>query len=124
MSTPAMQLTHTATLVAPEPRLNTGKILKYPKGLSVFYEGMRPMGVFLIKKGRIKTSKSSPSGKETMLGITNAGCLLGYNELLNRDYYSHNAVVIEDSEIVFISRSELYDLLKEDPSFLERIQKI
>lgn len=104
--------------------LDQGKSFLYKKGQTIFYEGLRPMGVFYIVSGRVKTSRTSPSGKETMIGITNSGCLLGYNELLNKDFYSYNAVVIEDAEIIFISRNGLFKIMNETPSFLERVQKV
>jgi CRP/FNR family transcriptional regulator len=96
----------------------------YSKGQIIYFEGLRPVGVFLLVSGKIKTYKTSSGGRESMLGITNKGSLLGYNDLLKKEFYSANTIAIEDSEVIFFPKNTFYSLLTSNPDLFKNIQKL
>jgi len=85
---------------------------KYPLKDFLYMEGDAAHHLYFIKKGLIKTYKSTEAGKELVTGISKAGDFLGWLSLLNPGgTYLDTATVIDPSEIYSIPKSDFIHLL-------------
>jgi CRP/FNR family cyclic AMP-dependent transcriptional regulator len=80
---------------------------------TLFVEGQRPRGVFIICTGRAKLSTSSSSGKTIITRISEAGDALGLNAVVSGRAYSVTAEMMETGQTKFISRDPFLGLMKE-----------
>lgn len=74
----------------------------------LFYEGQVPISGYLIISGNIQISKKRKSKK-----ILNKGTLIGINELLNKNPIGISAEVFPNSEICFLDRSTIIEVLEQ-----------
>lgn len=78
----------------------------------LYMEGDAAHHLYFIKKGLIKTYKSTEAGKELVTGISKSGDFLGWLSLLNPGgTYLDTATVIEPSELYSIPKSDFIHLL-------------
>jgi len=77
----------------------------------IFLEGHHANELYFIKKGRVKTYKTSPDGKELLTGIYCTGKFAGYLPLLENSNYNETAVAIEDCELYAIPKEEFVSLV-------------
>lgn len=96
----------------------------YKKGQALFHEGTRPMGVFFVKSGRVKTVKSRVGGKDQLIGIANSNSFLGYKELLNNEQYPCSAYAFEKAEIYFIPKDKFIDIISREPQLFNKVFKV
>ena len=85
----------------------------YPKGASLFVEGQAPHGVFIVREGRVKLSKSSADGKTLKLRIADAGEALGVVATMSGKPYYATADVLEPTRADFIGRVDFLSFLRE-----------
>ena len=89
---------------------------KHPSKELLYMEGDAAHHLYFIKKGLIKTYKSTEAGKELVTGISKEGDFLGWLSLLNPGgTYLDTATVIEPSEIYSIPKSDFIHLLEKSP---------
>ncbi|WMJ72936.1 cyclic nucleotide-binding domain-containing protein [Cytophagaceae bacterium ABcell3] len=103
---------------------NSKASVTYRKGQEVFHEGTRPMGVYFIKRGKVKTTSAGPFGEEKIVGILNAFSFVGYQELMEGETYQCTATVIEQAEIYYISREKFLELVENESELLNRIMNV
>jgi CRP/FNR family cyclic AMP-dependent transcriptional regulator len=82
----------------------------YKKTQVIYMEGNYPNKLFFIKKGKVKTFKSTDLGKELTLDLLNEGDFLGYSALIENGPYKESAEAFEDCELSIISKED-FDLL-------------
>lgn len=92
--------------------LEYGSSMNFIQGQILYYEGLRPLGIFLIRKGKVKILKEFPLGKDKTVSILKSNQLLGVRDYLNGNFYTNTAVAIEDSEIFFIEAAKIQRLLE------------
>jgi CRP/FNR family transcriptional regulator, cyclic AMP receptor protein len=80
---------------------------------TLFLEGQRPRGVFIICTGRAKLSTSSSSGKTIITRISEAGDALGLNAVVSGRAYSVTAEMMETGQAKFISREAFLQLMND-----------
>jgi len=86
-------------------------IEKYKKKELIYSEGNRPVSLFYIEKGKVKTFKRNEDGKDLVVDLYNAGDFLGYVALLEGGLYKETAEALDDSEIAVIPREEFEKLM-------------
>lgn len=84
----------------------------YPKGATLFVEGQKPRGVFILCNGRVKLSTSSADGKTLILRVPERGEILGLAATISGQPYQASAEVLEPAQANFIARSDFLDFLK------------
>lgn len=89
---------------------------RYKKGQNLFLEGNPAYGLFCIHKGKVKLSKCSDMGKETIIKIVNAGEVLGHRSLFAKENYRATATAIEDCEICFFDKTYIERLSSLNPT--------
>lgn len=84
----------------------------YPKGATLFVEGQKPRGVFILCSGRVKLSTSSADGKTLILRVPEKGELLGLAATVSGQPYQASAEVLEPAQANFIASSDFLEFLK------------
>ena len=87
----------------------------YKKGANIFHQGTPSFGTYCIEKGKVKLSKISESGGETILYIASPGELIGYQDLKKEHEYQTNATALEDSTACFISNNYFQETMIDRP---------
>jgi CRP/FNR family cyclic AMP-dependent transcriptional regulator len=86
----------------------------YPKGATLFVEGQKPRGVFILCTGRVKLSTSSADGKTLILRVPEKGEILGLAATVSGQPYQASAEVLEPTQANFIARNEFLDFLRDN----------
>lgn len=84
----------------------------YPKGATLFVEGQKPRGVFILCSGRVKLSTSSADGKTLILRVPEKGEILGLAATVSGQPYQASAEVLEPAQANFIARNDFLEFLK------------
>jgi CRP-like cAMP-binding protein len=98
-----------------EPYL-TATALK--KKEDIFSEGDQPEWFYIVSKGKVKITKLSHEGKEIILEIISPTDIFGGVAVLRNFPYPANAIAMEDSEIIKISRKNLMRLVDRFPNLM------
>jgi DNA-binding response OmpR family regulator len=77
----------------------------------LYTNGQRPVGLYFVCKGKIKTFQTSGEGKELIMSICKEGDFLGYISLLEETLYKDNAEALEDSEVMIIPKTDFSNLI-------------
>lgn len=87
------------------------KTLTIKKKQNIYVEGTNPQGLYLVKKGKVKTFKSNDMGKELIISLYKEGDYFGYTDLLDDTSHRESAATLEDSEILLIPKAEFNSLV-------------
>lgn len=97
----------------------------YKKGTVLIFEGNPNYGFFEICKGKVKISKLTSNGNDTIVDIATAGDTIGHSSLLNKKLYTTTATTVEDSVICFFDKSYFVNrILKEKEVFTKVIERL
>jgi DNA-binding response OmpR family regulator len=96
----------------------------YKKKQTLYSEGQRPKAVYYIKSGKIKIYKTNEDGKELITDIFGAGDFFGYTYILEEINYKENAQVLEDAEIMHISKEDFITLISGDSQVAKQFIKL
>jgi CRP-like cAMP-binding protein len=88
----------------------------YKKGQTLFVQGNHPYGLYCISHGNIKLTKVGPDGKESIVRVITGGDILGHRSLFTEDNYTATATAMEDTEVCFIDKKYIVQLIKDNPS--------
>lgn len=97
---------------------------KINKGQIIFREGAKPVGIFYIRKGKIKKYKTDNTGKEHIFYVANTGELIGYHAVLSSENYPDSAATLEESIITFIPAGDFLAVLNHSAELSKRLLKI
>ena len=81
------------------------------KKQDVYLEGDEPTRVYFVQAGRVKTVKTTDSGKELITGLYGPGEFFGYLPILNHTDHTDSAVAVDESELVYIPKDDFTLLL-------------
>lgn len=97
--------------------LNLGKNTRlYKKGQQIIREGEPVLGIYFIKKGKVKVVSSGLNGKEQIVRLASDGHILGHRGY-GEEYYPIGAVSIEDSQICFFDNDILLNAFEANFNF-------
>lgn len=96
--------------------------LHFPKKTHVFHDGQSTDGGFVILSGNLNLVREI-DGKEQIIGRFKAGDLIGEMAILTRNKRIGSALVIEDCELMKISRSTMHRVLSEYPELAAVLHK-
>ena len=88
----------------------------FKRGQVLFHEGNPAFGVYCISSGKIKLTKLSESGKETLIHIAGPGDIVGFQHMLQAGSNDVTATALEESQVCFLDRQFLQKLVKEENS--------
>jgi CRP/FNR family transcriptional regulator len=92
--------------------------VSYRKKETIFSEGEPPEWFYIVVKGKVKVTKLSHEGKEIILEVISPHDIFGGVAVLRNFPYPANAVAMEDSEILKISRKNLMRLVDRFPNLM------
>ncbi len=101
-----------------QPHLMT---TQFKKKEDIFSEGDMPAWFYIVVKGKVKITKLSNEGKELILEIISPQDIFGGVAVLRNIPYPANAVAMENTEVIKISRQDLADLIERFPNFMYSI---
>lgn len=90
----------------------------FKKKETIFHEGEPPEWFYIVASGKVKITKLSHEGKEVILEIIQPGDIFGGVAVLKNFPYPANAVTMEDTEALKISRKNLMRLLDRFPNLM------
>lgn len=82
---------------------------------TIFYEGEKPPGLYVVCRGKTKIYKSGSTGHQLITRIESPGDLLGHRSLLATEAYSGNAQSLGESVISLIPQEKFFGFLKRHP---------
>ena len=89
---------------------------QYNKGQTIFSEGDKTKGFFVVVDGRVKIYKVSSEGKEQILHIFEAGQSFGEVTVFTGQQLPANAQTLAKSRLLHFHRSAFVDLVTANPS--------
>ncbi len=98
-----------------EPYLASATVKKKE---DIFCEGDQPEWFYIVSKGKVKITKLSQEGKEIILELISPTDIFGGVAVLKNFPYPANAVAMEDSEVIKISRKNLMRLVDRFPNLM------
>ncbi|GGG58949.1 Crp/Fnr family transcriptional regulator [Bizionia arctica] len=93
----------------------TSKFIK--KGEVIFEEGETLNGVYCVKDGICKLTKLSANGKDQIVKLVVKGDLLGQRSLISDEAVNLSAVALNNMEVCFIPKVEIFGNLKNNSNF-------
>ena len=91
------------------------------KGETLFLDGERCRGMFLVQSGVIKIYKLSESGKEQILTLARAGDAVAELPLFDGGDYPASAGALEDSVVLFVPATLVNELLERNPQLCRSV---
>ena len=88
----------------------------YLKGAAIFIEGQSAAGIHLLCRGRVKLSTCSPDGKIIILGIADAGEILGLSSAINGIEYEATAEALELCQVNYVPTADFVRFLEANPN--------
>lgn len=89
---------------------------EFGKGETIFSEGDKGAGFYVVSQGLVKIFKVSLEGKEQILHIFGPGEVFGEVPVFMGENYPANAVSIQKSRLLFFPRMAFVDLVSQNPS--------
>jgi len=99
------------------------KPIKIAKKETLFDEGDPSNWLFIVIKGKVKITKISRDGKEIILEVIYPNELFGAVAVINNFPYPANAVAMEATELIKISRKDLNKLTDIYPQIMLNMTK-
>lgn len=91
--------------------------MTFKRGQVIFSEGNQPHGVYCIHSGKVKIHKMGDEGKEQIVRLAKTSNIIGYRSVLNSNSYFASATALEDTEVCFISKLTIVNLIKTNSNF-------
>lgn len=93
----------------------------FEKKETIFNEGDSPEWFYILKSGKVKITRLSRDGKEVILELISPDDMFGGVAVIKGFSYPANAVAMEDSVVLKISRKNLIRLLDRFPNLMHCI---
>ncbi len=96
--------------------LRSGRRKVFYRGQTLFNQGTRHDGIYLIESGRIRVFYSAPSGREITLAYWHPGNFVGGPEVFGTGVHQWSGVATSNSSVVQLPGKELRALVIEVPN--------
>lgn len=90
----------------------------YPKKTEIFSEGASPEWFYIVMSGKVKITKLSNEGKEIILEVISPHDIFGGVAVLKSFPYPANAIAMEETSVLRISRRNLMRLVDRFPNLM------
>jgi CRP/FNR family transcriptional regulator len=87
----------------------------YSKGTTLFIQGQPSNGIYMICQGRVKLTTYSRDGKAMILGIAEAGEVLGVSAAVTGSMHEATAVVIDTCQVNFVRKEDFLRMVQQHP---------
>lgn len=100
--------------------LEERKVRSFKKNQTIYYEGDRSSGIWVVLDGKVKTTKMAEDGRELMTGMFEADSFIGINTLFANDNYNDTATAIEDSHLSNFPKEQFEKFISLYPDVAEK----
>ncbi len=100
------------------------KMRNIKKKQVIYYEGDSIAGIYLVVRGKVKTFKLTPDGRELMVGIYTDDQYFGIPSLLLNEPHAETAEAMEDTTICMLPKELMEELLGKYPDIGRQFIKI
>jgi CRP/FNR family transcriptional regulator len=97
---------------------------RYSAGELLFSEGEPCRGLFVVVSGQIRIFKTSRTGREQVLAIEGSGRSIAELPVFDGGSYPASAMAAEQSELVFVSRSDFRSVCLENPDLSLKVLQV
>ena len=88
---------------------------RFRPGETLFYEGEKPSGVYVVCTGKVKIYKASRTGQQLLMRFESHGDLVGHISLLSGWNYAGSAEAQEESVVSMVEEEEFRGFLLKHP---------
>jgi CRP/FNR family transcriptional regulator, dissimilatory nitrate respiration regulator len=99
----------------------SGRRRRYEADTTVFMQGDKAVGLYVLLKGKVKVFKTSPKGRQQILMLMGPGQPIGEVAVLSGEAYPATAETMEPSELLYIPRQAFLDLISREPEIALRL---
>jgi CRP/FNR family transcriptional regulator, cyclic AMP receptor protein len=92
-----------------------GKSCRLDEGETLFAQGERHEGVYLIERGQIRTFYTSPAGREITLAYWQPGNIVGTPQVLGPGVHMWSGMATQATEVVAFRGQDLRELMETMP---------
>jgi len=93
----------------------------YLRNQTLFLEGEKPRGLFVVRHGTIKVYKTSERGREQILELEGAGDSVAELPLFDGRPYPASAAALEDAVVLMVAAEDFHRLLDRHPEITRAI---
>lgn len=97
------------------------KLRHYRRRDLLFAQGNVPEGLFCVASGQVKIFQTGIDGRDQIVRLAGPGDPIGYRALFADEAYNASAEALEESEVCFIDRASVLELLEDKPLFMRRL---
>jgi len=94
---------------------------QYDARQTLFLEGDKAQGLYVVVSGRVKVYKTSPKGREQTLMIMGRGEPVGEVAVLSGESYPASAETLEPTEALYVPRQAFLDMVSREPEVAMRL---
>ncbi len=96
----------------------------HKRGSTIYHEGSRINGTFLVVEGILKIFKTGFDGKEQIIRFAKSGDLIGFRSVISDELACSTTKVIQDTILCYLPGEVLGALLKENSYFSMTLMKL
>ncbi|MFC6224976.1 response regulator [Hymenobacter artigasi] len=85
------------------------------KKQDIYLEGDEAIRLYYVQSGRVKTVKTTDTGKELIVGLYGPGEFFGYLPLLQHTPHCDSAIAVDEAELLYIPKDDFMALLLRNP---------
>ena len=97
------------------------QVREFFSGEVVIWEGETAKGLYLVKKGWLKVTKTSSTGREMILNILGQYDSFNLISIFTGSNNPANVLALENSEVLFLEKEIILKILNDSPEFLSSL---
>jgi CRP-like cAMP-binding protein/CheY-like chemotaxis protein len=94
------------------------------KKQDIYLEGDEATRLYFVQSGRVKTVKTTDSGKELLVGLHGPGDFFGYLPLLENTLHRDSAIAVDEAELLYIPKDDFTALLLRNPTVGQQFMRL
>ncbi|HVB59348.1 MAG TPA: Crp/Fnr family transcriptional regulator [Candidatus Acidoferrales bacterium] len=99
-------------------------VRRFDAGQVIFSEGDACPGLWVIEKGRVRISKSSPGGREQVLAVEGPGSSVAELPVFDGGNYPASAASVDEATLLFVSKGDFQSLCLKHPQVALKVLRI
>lgn len=96
----------------------------FPKNQPIYFANEPSSSIFFLKKGRVKLTRTSPDGKEMIIGLINPGEVFGEMAVVDEGERSDYAIALDECLICAISKDDFSIFVSKNPELDRKITRL
>lgn len=88
------------------PLANLAELRHFKPGELLIHEDIDPVGIFILKKGKVQVYKTKPDNSKFLITELNPGQIIGEISVIDKLKTTASVAAIDEVECIFISESD------------------